>query len=88
ITSNSPPLIGEKIKITDNADNERANSLQVDWIMLILGCVFTGISIFIAVLISTYITHYTMKKRVLLSLGLGLIISLINGMCIVVLVKI
>ncbi|MGG5208455.1 hypothetical protein ACQWU4_05870 [Chryseobacterium sp. MIQD13] len=83
ITSNNPPGLGEKIKITDAKDRDSTNAVELDWIMFAAGCVFTGVAALFAVLLSTYSTSYSMKKRVVWSLGAGAALTLINIFCIV-----
>ncbi|WP_131705347.1 hypothetical protein [Chryseobacterium sp. BLS98] len=83
ITSNNPPELGEKIKITDAKDRDTTNAVELDWIMFAAGCFFTGIAAFFAALLSTYSTPYPMKKRVAWSLGAGAALTLINIFCIV-----
>ncbi|MGK6342714.1 hypothetical protein ACMGDK_10770 [Chryseobacterium sp. DT-3] len=83
ITSNNPPELGEKIKITDAENRDHTNAVELDWIMFAVGCVFTGVAAFFGTLLSTYSTPYSMKKRVMWSLGVGAMITLINVFCIV-----
>ncbi|MGN7759277.1 hypothetical protein ACTJIV_17530 [Chryseobacterium sp. 22532] len=82
ITSNNPPELGEKIKITDAENKDSTNAVELDWIVLAGGGVFTGVAAFFAALLATYGTSYNMKKRVKWSLGVGLALTLINVCCI------
>lgn len=83
ITSNNPPALGEKIKITDAGNQDNTNALQLDWIMLGAGGIFTGVAAFFAVLLATYSSSYGMKKRIMWSLGAALALTLINVFCLV-----
>lgn len=83
ITSDNPPAMGQKLKITDKAGEESTNALQLDWLMFAAGCFFTGFAAFFAALISTYTTSYPMKKRINWSVRLALLLLFINISCIV-----
>ncbi|RQO38047.1 hypothetical protein DBR39_14285 [Chryseobacterium sp. KBW03] len=83
ITSDNPPSMGQKLKITDKAGEESTNVLQLDWVMFAAGCIFTGFAAFFASLISTYTTSYPMKKRMSWSVRLALLLIFINISCIV-----
>jgi hypothetical protein len=47
ITSNNPPAIGQRLKITDKKSQDYANTIDLNWIMFILGCVFTSVAAFL-----------------------------------------
>ncbi|MCT2561537.1 hypothetical protein [Chryseobacterium herbae] len=83
ITSNDPPALGEKVKITDAGNQDSTNAVELDWIMLAAGGVFTGVAAFFATLLATYGTSSVMKKRLRWSLRAGLVLILINVLCIV-----
>lgn len=83
ITSDNPPALGQKLKITDKAGAENTNAMQLDWIMFAAGCIFTGFAAFFASLISTYTTSSPMKKRISWSFKLALLLIFINISCIV-----
>lgn len=83
ITSDNPPTMGQKLKITDKAGKENTNVIQLDWVMFAAGCFFTGFAAFFATLISTYTTSYPMKKRITWSVRLSLLLIFINISCIV-----
>lgn len=82
ITDDHPPAIGETIKITDSETAKEANSIELDWIMLVFGCVFTGLAAFFACLLSTYTKNETLKKRITLSFYGALLVILLNAGCI------
>lgn len=86
ITNNHPPAIGQVLKITDSEVNENANSIQLDWIMLVFGCIFTGLAAFFACLLTTYIRNDTLKKRITYSLYGALVIIVLNAGCILLMV--
>ncbi|PIF46910.1 hypothetical protein CLU96_3956 [Chryseobacterium sp. 52] len=81
LTSNHPPSIGQKLPITDKNTRGSANTIDINGMMFIIGGVFTGIAAFFASLISTYVTQYTFRKRIALSLYAALIIGILNGTC-------
>ncbi|WP_213280315.1 hypothetical protein [Chryseobacterium indologenes] len=83
ITSDHPPTVGQKLKITDKVGKDTTNALQLDWVMFAAGCIFTGFAAFFASLISTYTTSYPMKKRIAFSSRLALLLIFINISCIV-----
>lgn len=86
ITDDHPPTIGQTLKITDTEFNENANSIELDWIMLIFGCVFIGLATFFACLLTTYIKNDAFKKRVTFSLYGALAIIVLNAGCILMMV--
>ncbi|MBP2616364.1 hypothetical protein [Chryseobacterium jejuense] len=86
ITDDHPPAIGQTLKITDSETSEEANSIELDWIMLVFGCVFTGLGAFFACLLTTYIKNETFKKRITLSLYGALVIIVLNAGCILLMV--
>ncbi|RTZ49615.1 hypothetical protein EJ377_04205 [Chryseobacterium arthrosphaerae] len=47
ITGNQPLAIGQQLKITDGGSKDSANSIELDWILLIFGGVFTGATTFL-----------------------------------------
>ncbi|KFF18533.1 hypothetical protein [Chryseobacterium sp. JM1] len=83
ITSNDPPVLGEKVKVTDTENQENTNSIELDWVMLAAGGVFTGVAAFFAALLGTYGTSDSMKKRLRWSLRAGLVLILINLLCVI-----
>ncbi|MGX5683948.1 hypothetical protein ACWKWW_05245 [Chryseobacterium cucumeris] len=83
ITTDHPPAMGQKLKITDKVGKDSTNTLQLDWVMFAAGCIFTGFAAFFASLISTYTTSYSMKKRMTLSFRIALLLIFINISCIV-----
>ncbi|QBJ86263.1 hypothetical protein DDI74_08355 [Chryseobacterium gleum] len=83
ITTDYPPAMGQKSKITDKVGKDSTNTLQLDWVMFAAGCIFTGFAAFFASLISTYTTSYSMKKRMTLSFRIALLLIFINISCIV-----
>ncbi|MBL1219992.1 hypothetical protein JET18_04030 [Chryseobacterium sp. L7] len=82
MTSNHPPAPGQYIKITDRTSRESANAVELNWIVFIFGGIFTGIAAFFALLISSYITECTLKKRITLSLYGAFILCLLNISCV------
>ncbi|MGE8552340.1 MAG: hypothetical protein ACN6OB_00200 [Chryseobacterium jejuense] len=86
ITDDHPPAIGQTLRITDKEANENANSIELDWIMLISGCVFIGFTAFFACLITTYIKNETFKERIILSLYGALVIIVLNAGCILLMI--
>lgn len=82
LTDNHPPAIGQTLKITDTKTSEKANSIELDWIMLAFGSIFTGLSAFFACLLTTYIQNETFKKRIGISLYGAFVILILNGGCI------
>lgn len=82
LTDNNPPAIGEVLQITDSEIRERANRIELDWIMFAFGSVFTGITAFFACLLTTYIHNETFKKRISISLYGAFITLVVNGTCI------
>ncbi|BAP32890.1 uncharacterized protein CHSO_3853 [Chryseobacterium sp. StRB126] len=86
ITDDHPFAIGQILKITDNEANENANSIELDWIMLIFGCVFTGLAAFFACLLTTYIKNDTFRKRIAFSLYGALFIIVLNAGCILLMI--
>lgn len=83
ITDNEPPAIGTSLKITDKESKESANATEVDGIMFIFGCIFTGLGAFFTCLLSTYATQYTFKRRIRLSVYCGLAMLVLNIVCII-----
>lgn len=82
MTSNHPPEIGEKVKITDSENNGSSNAIELNWILFIFGSILIGLCGFFAALLSTFITDYAMKRRLLLSAGFGFFLVIINLSCI------
>ncbi|MGG7551266.1 hypothetical protein ACQ7CX_11655 [Chryseobacterium arthrosphaerae] len=80
ITGNQPLAIGQQLKITDGGSKDSANSIELDWILLIFGGVFTGATTFFASLLATYSTKLTFKRRLTLSSYITGVIVLINIM--------
>jgi hypothetical protein len=65
MTSNHPPSLGQTLKITDSTTRGSANNIDINGLMFIFGCIFTGVAGFFAVLIATYTTEYSLKKELL-----------------------
>ncbi|OCA79233.1 hypothetical protein BBH99_19525 [Chryseobacterium contaminans] len=86
ITNDHPPAIGQTLKITDNETNEAANGIELDWIMSVFGCIFTGLAAFFACLFTTYIKNDTFKKRIVFSLYAALFMAVLNVGCILLMV--
>ncbi|WP_336958539.1 hypothetical protein [Chryseobacterium contaminans] len=86
ITNDHPPAIGQTLKITDNETNEAANGIELDWIMSVFGCIFTGLAAFFACLLTTYIKNDTFKKRIVFSLYAALFMVVLNVGCILLMV--
>ncbi|AZB27334.1 hypothetical protein [Chryseobacterium bernardetii] len=82
ITDDHPPAIGQVIKITDREISKEVNSIELNWIMLIFGCVFTGLSAFFACLLTSFIHNETLKKRINFSLYGAFFIIILNAGCI------
>ncbi|WP_347217135.1 hypothetical protein [Chryseobacterium sp.] len=82
ITDNHPPAIGQTLRITDSVTRERANRIELNWIMLAFGCAFTGLAAFFTCLLTTYIKNETLKKRISLSLYGALVILALNAGCV------
>jgi hypothetical protein len=68
ITDDHPPAIGQVIKITDREISKEVNSIELNWIMLIFGCVFTGLSAFFACLLTSFIHNETLKSGSIFSI--------------------
>ena len=83
ITSNDPPVLGEKVKITDAENQQNTNAVELDWVMLAAGGIFTGVAAFLAALLATYGASDSMKKRLRWSLRAGLVLILINLLCVI-----
>lgn len=79
MTSNHPPSLGQTLKITDSTTRGSANNTDINGLMFIFGCIFTGVAAFFAVLIATYTTEYSLKKRMTVSAYGALILCVING---------
>lgn len=86
ITNDHPPAIGQTLKITDNETNEAANGIELDWIMSVFGCIFTGLAAFFACLLTTYIKNDTFKKRIVFSLYAAIFMTVLNVGCILLMV--
>ncbi|REC63515.1 hypothetical protein DRF65_05310 [Chryseobacterium pennae] len=82
LTDNIPPAIGQTLKITDTEVSEKANRIELNWIMMAFGSVFTGLTAFFACLLTTYLRNEAFKKRVSISLYGALVIWVLNGVCI------
>lgn len=85
ITSRKPFKIGEKVKLSDNLKKNRANTESLNWGIFILGGFFTGIAAFFLTLLSSYISIYSLKKRINLSIIVGISIIFVNLFCVIIL---
>lgn len=85
LTSNSPFSIGKTIIITDSDSQDNANTLDLNWIMLLLLAIFTGIGAFFSSLIFTFSKDLMMKKRIHYSSYIAVGMIFINAVCILLL---
>ncbi|MFC4144145.1 hypothetical protein ACFOWC_17455 [Pedobacter mendelii] len=83
-TSNHPPKIGQKVKITHRKDSLNANAIELDWIVLLGGTLFSGVAMFFLYLLSSYIGNFAFRKRIRNALYLGAILAAINLCCIII----
>ncbi|MCT2409757.1 hypothetical protein NZD88_19570 [Chryseobacterium antibioticum] len=79
MTSNHPPSLGQTLNITDNRTRRSANNTDINGLVFIFGCIFTGVAAFFAILIATYTTEYSLKIRITISAYGALILCVING---------
>lgn len=86
LTDNHPPAIGQTLTITDHETSEKANRIELNWIMLAFGCVFIGLAAFFTCLLTTYIQNEPLKKRIAISLYGSFAILVLNAGCILLIV--
>lgn len=84
IAENNPPHIGQRLQITDKSSENSANAVDLNWMMLFLGSIFTAMAAFSACLLWSYTTAHSLKKRLILSIYCGLLILSLNIACIAV----
>lgn len=85
ITTNSPIAIGEKITITDSHSKKNINLLDSNWTMLLFGSIFTGLTSFFAVLLTSYLLNNSFKERIHLSGYFAMFFLFLNLLCVLLL---
>lgn len=86
LTSNRPPEIGQKITITDSVSRETGNTMDIDWAMLGMGSLLSGVSGFFSALLLLFIGNRNLKNRITTGFVFGVLLVAVNLLCMLIIV--